>query len=55
MYREGGRSGSLGFMWEVDVSVELRSFSPNHIDVKVGEINAWRFTGFFGHPEEGHK
>ena len=47
-----GRAGGLAFLWSEDVSVEVKSYSNNHIDVMVGGNNAkrWRFTGFYGNP-----
>lgn len=38
--------------------VDLLSFSTHHIDVEVtlpGEETKWRFTGFYGVPEEHHR
>ncbi|XWS30114.1 hypothetical protein CRYUN_Cryun24cG0090300 [Craigia yunnanensis] len=29
----------------------MLSFSKFHIDVQVGSVSPWRFTGFYGHPE----
>lgn len=55
VFSGGGWSGGLVSMRKVDVLVELRSFSSNHIDVQVGEIEAWRFMGFYGYSEDGQK
>lgn len=38
--------------------VELASYSQNHMDPKVRDViddKIWRFTGFYGHPEEAKK
>lgn len=51
----GGRRGGLALFWSVDCLVELSSFSLNHINVRVGEVNPWRFTGIYGHPEDDQK
>lgn len=51
----GGRHGVLAFFWKADCVVHLSSFSQNHIDVRVGEINAWRITGIYGCPEDDQK
>lgn len=40
------------------MEIELLSFSQYHIDVKVRDVlddRVWRFTGFYGHPEENEK
>lgn len=48
----GGRRGGLGLLWNVESMVVLNSFSSNHIDVNVGEVDVWRFTGIYGFPED---
>ncbi|KAA3466274.1 reverse transcriptase [Gossypium australe] len=48
-----GTRGGLSLAWKDDVSVSLRSFSTNHIDVLVdgGNLSTnWRFTGFYCSP-----
>lgn len=50
-----GQSGGLALLWRKDVDVGLISFSNNHIDAEVqlsGEPTKWRFTGFYGFPEQ---
>ncbi|GMJ08165.1 hypothetical protein HRI_004485700 [Hibiscus trionum] len=50
-----GRSGGLCLAWRVDCDVTLRSYSERHIDVIISrdaEERCWRFTGFYGAPEE---
>ena len=45
--------GGLALLWKVDCSVDVQSFSGNHIDAIVdhGVDDAWRFTGFYGDPD----
>ncbi|KAK2635603.1 hypothetical protein Ddye_030395 [Dipteronia dyeriana] len=52
-----GRSGGLGLFWTDKVNVSLLSFSRFHIDVRVtsGANEDWRFTGFYGHPEQDQR
>ncbi|KAL0308052.1 UNVERIFIED_CONTAM: hypothetical protein Scaly_2962400 [Sesamum calycinum] len=48
-----GHAGGLGLILSNEVLVQLRSFSPNHVDVDVSSENSvtnWRFTGFYGEP-----
>lgn len=38
--------------------MQLKSFSLYHIDVEIHENecgDTWRFTGFYGHPEERNR
>ncbi|KAL8467467.1 hypothetical protein ACS0TY_030923 [Phlomoides rotata] len=51
--RGHGRRGGLGLLWKNDLAVAVQSFSQNHIDAFIGDVDRWRFTGFFGNPEEG--
>lgn len=51
----GVRSGGLGLFWNMDCPVNLYSYSHNHIDVCIGDVNSWRFTGIYGHPEDEFK
>ncbi|KAL7132329.1 hypothetical protein ABFS83_12G066400 [Erythranthe nasuta] len=50
-----GRSGGLLLLWKKDLTVDLISFSKNHIDTEVMSPE-WnqkcRFTGFYGFPEK---
>ncbi|KAA3478879.1 reverse transcriptase [Gossypium australe] len=53
-----GSSGGLCLAWKEEITVTLRSFSRNHIDVMVKEDNVkeeWRFTGFYGSPYSNQK
>ncbi|KAK6140636.1 hypothetical protein DH2020_025620 [Rehmannia glutinosa] len=46
-----GRSGGLALLWRKDVSVSLRKFSDNFIDVDTELMGqAFRFTGFYREP-----
>lgn len=48
----------LGLLWNNDLNIDLMSLSLNHIDVRVRDevVNTdWRFTGFYGNPEEANK
>lgn len=50
-----GMAGGLALLWRKNVTVDLLSYSPNHIDVEVllqGEVIKWRFTGFYGFLEQ---
>lgn len=49
---EGSRGG-LCLRWREGLSVDLRSFNNNCIDVLVNDPEcdlSWRFTGFYGCP-----
>ena len=52
-----GLSGGLAIFWKNDVVVDLKSYSMNHIDVWVTEIDGkmWRFTGFYGDPRRARR
>ncbi|KAF4399092.1 hypothetical protein G4B88_023686 [Cannabis sativa] len=48
-----GRSGGLCLFWSSNVTVVLKGYSRNHIDVMVcshGDL-WWLYTGFYGQPE----
>ncbi|GMJ13760.1 hypothetical protein HRI_005045200 [Hibiscus trionum] len=50
-----GRSGGLCLAWRGNCQVSLRSYSDRHIDFMLsddGEGRSWRYTGFYGAPEE---
>lgn len=52
---KNGMAGGLALLWRKDVDVNLLSFSLNHIDAEIilpGESFKWRFTGFYGFPEQ---
>ena len=43
--------GGLALLWKKEVMVDVQTFGPWHIDVKVGGADGtgkWRFTGFMG-------
>ena len=48
--------GGLALLWSKEVSVQIRSYSPSHIDVEIlpKDGASWRFTGFYGNPDH-HK
>ncbi|XP_017648047.1 uncharacterized protein LOC108488269 [Gossypium arboreum] len=49
---EGSRGG-ICMAWKTGITVVLKNFSRNHIDVMVKDENfneKWRFTGFYGSP-----
>jgi len=49
-----GRSGGLALLWSKKVDLEIKSYTKNHIDAVVTEIDngfKWRVTGFYGHPD----
>ena len=45
--------GGLALLWPSDMSMDVQSYSDDHIDVIIdhGVDDAWRFTGFYGDPE----
>ena len=48
-----GKDGGLALLRMNTSSLEVLSFSNQHIDAKVRDIlgdQAWRFTGFYGNP-----
>ncbi|KAK3211645.1 hypothetical protein Dsin_016351 [Dipteronia sinensis] len=52
-----GRSGGLCMFWSDKIVVDLLSYSIAHIDVKVKDDRdkVWRFTGFYGHPDQSQR
>ncbi|KAL2929274.1 Lipoprotein PrgK [Bienertia sinuspersici] len=53
-----GRSGGLGLLWKMGVEVWISSKSLHHIDCFVKGLfgdTMWRFTGFYGWPENAEK
>ena len=49
-----GHSGGLALFWSKEVTLEIKSFSKNHIDAMITESSEaffWRFTSFYGHPK----
>ncbi|KAL0009751.1 hypothetical protein SO802_004859 [Lithocarpus litseifolius] len=48
------RSGGLVLFWKDSLSVDVQTYSPNHIDAVITEEDGnkkWRFTGLYGHPK----
>ena len=43
----------MALLWKEDVDLYVQSYSPHHIDALIKDENSiWRFTGFYGWPEE---
>ncbi|KAF7825238.1 ribonuclease H [Senna tora] len=56
--RGKSRAGGLALLWKQEVTIDLQSFSLNHIDVHIKDDSrdlTWRFTGFYGFPDEAYK
>ena len=50
------RSGGLALLSMEEVELHVQTYSPNHIDSLITSQNSfWRFTGFYGRPEEQRK
>jgi hypothetical protein len=49
-----GRSGGLALLWRNHINCRVINYSHNFINVEVtsDKWSAWRFTGFYGHPEQ---
>jgi hypothetical protein len=50
-----GLSGGIGLFWNSEITVDLKSFNSNHIDVLVQPRDGgaqWRFTEFYGNRGE---
>lgn len=48
-----GSIGELCLTWKGDTTIKLRTFSSNHVAVKVMDNDMgtqWRFRGFYGNP-----
>ena len=45
--------GGLAIFWKEDFSLNIETFSPNHIDTTINKHrpDEWRFTGFYGEPD----
>ncbi|KAL8526940.1 hypothetical protein ACS0TY_015983 [Phlomoides rotata] len=51
-----GRSRGLCIIWNPSTLCNVLSYSNNHIDVLVTELNkTWRFTGFYGYPNRNNR
>ena len=47
------KRGGLALLWKEDVDVHEQTYSPHHIDALIKDkIFVWRFTSFYGWPEE---
>lgn len=44
--------GKLCALWKNSSMCGIKSYSQNHTDMTVNDLNGtWKFTGFYGHPE----
>ena len=52
-----GKSEGLALMWKDKEQVEVRSYSKNHIDVKITSEDRyeWRLIGFYGEPDRAQR
>lgn len=52
-----GKSGGLCLIWDNSIDVSLLSYSQGHIDVSIKHDSnrSWRFTGFYGHPDQSQR
>ncbi|KAK2658462.1 hypothetical protein Ddye_004995 [Dipteronia dyeriana] len=52
-----GKSGGLCMMWDNSIIVDLLSYSPGHIEVRIQDNRnrVWRFTGFFSNPVQAQR
>jgi hypothetical protein len=53
-----GKSGGLALLWSEDAEVEIQNYSRQHINAKIALVAsepAWKFTGFYGHPDVGKR
>ena len=49
-----GRKGGPAMLWAREIDLEIRSYSPNHIDAVINDAKRsfkWRLTGFYGQLE----
>ncbi|KAK3189424.1 hypothetical protein Dsin_028985 [Dipteronia sinensis] len=52
-----GISGGLCMFWGSNIDVVLLTYSQENIDVSIKELGrkAWRFTGFYSHPDRSQR
>ena len=53
-----GRSGGLATMWKHDITLSLRSFSKNHIDMEIEQRDgeqSWCLIRIYGKPDTNRK
>lgn len=53
-----GQGGGLALLWRKEVTMDLLSFSPHHIDTmaQLSDQNLkWRLTGFYGWAEQNYR
>lgn len=49
-----GQSSGLAMLWRKDTNLDIKTYSPNHINATITEADSgfiWRITGFYGHPD----
>ena len=49
-----GNEGGLALLWKKDITVDVQTFGPWHINTEVDGTNnlgRWRFTGFYEQPD----
>lgn len=47
-----GRSGGLVVLWNINLNCSVLSYSNNHIDLNVTDLDGdWRITGLYGFPD----
>ena len=51
------RTGGLAMLWKSEVSLDIQTYSLNHIDTHIlnDPSTPWRLTGFYGKPEDHRK
>ena len=51
-----GKSGGLVLLWRKEWDVDVKSFSPAHIDAFISTNGIiWRFTHFYGNPKRNQR
>jgi hypothetical protein len=52
-----GRSGGLALLWRNNINCQIINYSQNFINAEVNTEGAtpWRFTGFYGYPEQDRR
>ena len=48
------RASGLAMLWKEEITLHIQTYSQNHIDnyIMIDPNNPWRFTSFYGRPEE---
>ena len=52
-----GLAGGVALLWDDSLTINIRDKHYYFIDVDVSgpEMELWRFTGFYGHPDTGQR